>query len=494
MPRVRPARGSRSNGSHFPSAWLRSMRRTPLAKKRRAAIANSARAGLYTPRAFVSTAGLATRAGNSTSSTPAEREWTQLAPAARSHTDSRAERRIEQTKTASGAWAPAKSSRAAPRMKVTPAGAGSSTCRPGSRCEASTQTVTGRMAPDGTTELGSKAHRRGCDDDHRPREPDPPPARARRDADDLGGPRVPPLGGGGGGAPAAGPGRARDRHLRRPGLRRPRPVHDAGRAAGRLLVALRAGRAGLPGAGRHPRAFPGRALPPLCLRGRDPFRRPRASRPLPAAGRKCRRPRRVALRSLRGRPARVRATGALRAGGRGRCLSPATSDLSPRLTARKPGHSLGPCGRRLPSPGWHDPNPGNAVALNSFDSYAYELERFGTRRRRPGRGGSPAPGGAEGPQGRRDPRRASGRRLLLAARQEGPRGGRLPRGRERLRGRAAQAHPGPPGGALQGDAGPHQGDRHEGPLPEERLLLLLAHGAGQAVPDLLPEEGQPGRE
>src|SRR5712691_14226 len=232
MPRVRPARGVRSNGSHFPSAWLRSMRRTPLAKKSRAAIANSARAGLYTPRALVSTAGLATRPGNSTSSIPAEREWTQVAPAARSHTDSRAARRIEQTKTASGAGAPAKSSRAAPRTKVTPAGAGSSTCRPGSRGEASTQTVTGRMAPDGTTELGSKAHRRGCEDDHRPRGPDPPPARASRDADDLGEPRVPPLGGGGGGAPAAGPGRARDRHLRRPGLRRPRPVHDAGRAAG----------------------------------------------------------------------------------------------------------------------------------------------------------------------------------------------------------------------------------------------------------------------
>src|SRR6266571_1607455 len=365
MPRVRPARGSRSNGSHIPSAWLRSMRRTPLAKKRRAAIANSARAGLYTPRAFVRTAGLATRPGNSTSSTPAEREWTQLAPAARSHTDSRAERRIEQTKTASGAGTPAKSSGPAPRMKVTPAGAGSSTCRPGSRGEASTQTVTGRMAPDGTTELGSKAHRRGCDDDHRPREPDPPPARARRDADDLGGPRVPPLGGGGGGAPAAGPGRARDRHLRRPGLRRPRPVHDAGRAAGlgaapavavplprserahlrpperpqsrsvvpvpggrqpggggdredlleaalplrpdaarartqrdpirlgtalagpaagRLRPALRADRAGLAGAGRHPRAFPRRALHPLRLRGRDAAFRPRASRPLSTPG------------------------------------------------------------------------------------------------------------------------------------------------------------------------------------------------------------------
>src|SRR6266568_5078861 len=154
MPRVRPARGSRSKGSHFPSAWLRSMRRTPLAKKRRAAIANSARAGLYTPRALVRTAGLATRPGNSTSSIPAEREWTQGAP------------------------------------------------------------------------RGTVKH------DHRPGEPDPPAARADRDADDLGGPRVPPLGGQGGGDPAAGPGGPRDRHLRRPGLRRPRPVHDAGRPAG----------------------------------------------------------------------------------------------------------------------------------------------------------------------------------------------------------------------------------------------------------------------
>src|SRR6266496_2708586 len=350
MPRVRPARGSRSNGSHFPSAWLRSMRRAPLAKKRRAAIANSARAGLYTPRAFVSTAGLATRAGNSTSSIPAEREWTQAAPAARSHTDSRAARRIEQTKTASGAGAPAKSSRAAPRTNVTPAGAGSSTCRPGSRGEASTQTVTGRIAPDGTTELRSEGAAPRGEDVHGSSEPDPPPAREGRDADDLGGPRVPPLGGGCGGAPTAGPGRARYRHLRRPGLRRPRPVHHAGRAprlgaapavavplprsqrahlrppegprsrglvpvpggrqpggggdredlleaavplrpdaaragrqrdpirlgtalagpaAGRLRLALRAGRACLAGAGRYPRALPGRALHPLRLRRRD---------------------------------------------------------------------------------------------------------------------------------------------------------------------------------------------------------------------------------
>ena len=46
---------------------------------------------------------------------------------------------------------------------------------------------------------------------------------------------------------------------------------------------------------------------------------------------------------------------------------------------------------------------------------------------------------------------------------------------------------GPPGGALRGDARPHQGDRPVRPLPQGRLLLLLAHREGEAVPDLLPQ-------
>ena len=49
-----------------------------------------------------------------------------------------------------------------------------------------------------------------------------------------------------------------------------------------------------------------------------------------------------------------------------------------------------------------------------------------------------------------------------------------------------------PGIALRGDAGAHQGGRPVGALPPARLLLLLAHREGQAVPDLLPQGGQPG--
>ena len=69
----------------------------------------------------------------------------------------------------------------------------------------------------------------------------------------------------------------------------------------------------------------------------------------------------------------------------------------------------------------------------------------------------------------------------------------LPRGGERLRRRGDGALQGPAGHALQGDARPHQGDRPHGPGARRRLLLLHAHRAGEAVPDLLPQEGQPRR-
>ena len=40
---------------------------------------------------------------------------------------------------------------------------------------------------------------------------------------------------------------------------------------------------------------------------------------------------------------------------------------------------------------------------------------------------------------------------------------------------------------------PHQGGRPVGALPARRALLLLAHREGQAVPDLVPQDGQPAR-
>ena len=55
----------------------------------------------------------------------------------------------------------------------------------------------------------------------------------------------------------------------------------------------------------------------------------------------------------------------------------------------------------------------------------------------------------------------------------------------------AQAFMKPTGGApaeaLRRDALAHPADRHQRALPRARLLLLLAHGGGQAVPDLLPQ-------
>ena len=47
-----------------------------------------------------------------------------------------------------------------------------------------------------------------------------------------------------------------------------------------------------------------------------------------------------------------------------------------------------------------------------------------------------------------------------------------------------------PEGALRRDARAHQADRPLRALPRRRLVLLLAHGEGPAVPDLLPQEGQ----
>ena len=96
------------------------------------------------------------------------------------------------------------------------------------------------------------------------------------------------------------------------------------------------------------------------------------------------------------------------------------------------------------------------------------------------------------PSDDRDPRRAPRGRLPLAAREGEPGRPGLPRGRERLYRRGDEAHGGLPAGALRGDARPDPGDGRERPLPPGRLLLLLAHRAGKAVPHLLPEEGQPG--
>ena len=88
-----------------------------------------------------------------------------------------------------------------------------------------------------------------------------------------------------------------------------------------------------------------------------------------------------------------------------------------------------------------------------------------------------------------DPRRHAGGRLLLAA-QQGHAGGRgVPEGGERLRRRVHEADRGAAEEALRRDARAHPADRHQRPLPRARLLLLLAHRGGQAVPDLLPQEG-----
>ena len=65
--------------------------------------------------------------------------------------------------------------------------------------------------------------------------------------------------------------------------------------------------------------------------------------------------------------------------------------------------------------------------------------------------------------------------------------------RECLYRRGDEADGGLPGVALPGDAGAHQGGRLLGALPARRALLLLAHREGQAVPDLLPQGGQPRR-
>ena len=86
-------------------------------------------------------------------------------------------------------------------------------------------------------------------------------------------------------------------------------------------------------------------------------------------------------------------------------------------------------------------------------------------------------------------RRDAGRQLLLDAREVEPRGHQVPRGGERLHGGADEAHRGAAGDALQGAARPHQGDRPAVPVPQGRLLVLHAHGAGEGLPDLLPEEG-----
>ena len=65
--------------------------------------------------------------------------------------------------------------------------------------------------------------------------------------------------------------------------------------------------------------------------------------------------------------------------------------------------------------------------------------------------------------------------------------------RERLHRRGDEADQGAAGDALQGDARPHQADRPQRAVAHRRVLLLLAHGRGQAVPLHVPPQGQHGR-
>ena len=60
-------------------------------------------------------------------------------------------------------------------------------------------------------------------------------------------------------------------------------------------------------------------------------------------------------------------------------------------------------------------------------------------------------------------------------------------------GRPHQASQAVRGQALQGDALAHQANRSRSARPRQRLLVLQPDRRRQAVPDLLPEEGQPGR-
>ena len=69
----------------------------------------------------------------------------------------------------------------------------------------------------------------------------------------------------------------------------------------------------------------------------------------------------------------------------------------------------------------------------------------------------------------------------------------LPAGRARLRGRGHEADGGAAAEALRRDARRASSRRTSNvPVPRARLLLLLAHGGGEAVPDLLPQEGLAG--
>ena len=91
------------------------------------------------------------------------------------------------------------------------------------------------------------------------------------------------------------------------------------------------------------------------------------------------------------------------------------------------------------------------------------------------------------------PWRAARRRLPLAARQGRCQGARAPGRRERLHAGGHGAHRGVPGDAVPGDAGAHPGDRHGRALPRGRVRLLLAHRAGQGLPDPVPAPGPCGR-
>ena len=162
------------------------------------------------------------------------------------------------------------------------------------------------------------------------------------------------------------------------------------------------------------------------------------------------------------------------------------------LAAPLPGalRELAPALRGLASPGrcrWSSSSTSSPSGWTAGASTSRSDERGPSRHRR-----AEAAGGEDRPEDDRGPRRAPRGRLPLAAREGEPGRPGLPRGRERVHRRGDEADGGLPAGALRGDARPHPGDGRERSLPQGRLLLLLAHRAGEAVPDLLPQEGQPG--